>query len=51
MNAISKDKNSNEWYFPSDSYNLSETNEDGIITYANNIFCEIAGYTIEELLG
>lgn len=51
MNNISKDKNSDEWYFPSNSYILSETDENGIITYVNDIFCEIAGYTIEELIG
>lgn len=51
MSTIYKDKNSDEWYFPSNSYILSETDENGIITYANNIFCEIAGYKIEELIG
>ncbi len=50
MPAI-KDKNSNEWYFSSDEYILSETDEHGMILYANNLFCEIAGYKIEELIG
>ncbi|WP_050989837.1 PAS domain-containing protein [Arcobacter sp. L] len=30
---------------------VSETNEKGIITYANSDFCIIAGYTKEELIG
>lgn len=34
-----------------DSFLVSETNKKGIITYANDDFCEIAGYGLEELLG
>jgi aerotaxis receptor len=30
---------------------ISRTNLQGIITYANETFCEISGYTEEELLG
>lgn len=30
---------------------VSETNEKGIITYANNDFCTIAGFSKEELIG
>ena len=30
---------------------VSETDVNGIITYANNIFCEVSGYTKEELIG
>ena len=30
---------------------VSETNEKGIINFANNDFCEVAGYTLEELIG
>ncbi|MCF6331583.1 MAG: PAS domain-containing protein [Sulfurimonas sp.] len=51
MNVIYKDTNSDEWYFANNSYILSETDDKGIITYANDIFCEIAGYTLKELMG
>jgi len=30
---------------------VSETDLNGIITYANDIFCEVSGYTKEELIG
>ena len=30
---------------------VSETDEKGIIKFANNDFCEIAGYSLEELTG
>jgi len=49
--AITKDAQSDEWYFSSNDYILSETDEKGLIIYANDIFCEIAGYKLEELLG
>ena len=49
--AVTKDTNSQEWYFPSNEYILSETDEKGTIIYANGIFCEMAGYELEELIG
>jgi len=49
--AVTKDKITNEWYFSSNEYILSETDENGIIIYANDIFCEMAGYERDELLG
>lgn len=49
--AVIKDKKTDEWYFSSDQYILSETDDKGIIIYANDVFCEIAGYKIEELIG
>ena len=51
MKGIYKRENSDEWVFPKDVFILSETDEHGIITYANDVFCEIAGYTLEELIG
>lgn len=49
--AITKDSQSEEWYFSSNDYILSETDDKGLIIYANETFCEIAGYKIEELIG
>ena len=51
MEGVYKDANSDEWYFPENSYILSETDDKGIILYANDIFYEIAGYIPDELLG
>jgi aerotaxis receptor len=34
-----------------DLYLLSETDEKGIITYVSESFAEIAGYSVEEMLG
>lgn len=51
MSKIYKDENSDEWFFPDESYILSETNDKGIILYVNELFCEIAGYTVDELIG
>ena len=43
--------NSNELKLSVDSFLLSETDEKGIIRYANDEFCEFAEYTLEELIG
>ena len=51
MQDIYKDPTSVEWLYPDNAYILSETDEKGIILYANELFCELAGYTREELLG
>ena len=51
MSKIYKDEHSDEWYFSRNDYILSETDDKGIIIYANDLFCEMAGYTLEELLG
>ena len=51
MSIIHKDSRTDEWYFPSGSFILSETDANGLIIYANELFCEIAGYTLEELIG
>jgi len=51
MSKAFKDTNSEEWFFPTDTYILSETDEKGIILYANEIFYDIAGYTPDDLMG
>lgn len=51
MLGVHKDDKSDEWYFPSDSYILSETDSKGLILYANDIFYEIANYEPHELDG
>ena len=51
MSKVYKDPVSDEWYYPQDGYILSETDEHGVIIYANELFCEIAGYELDELLG
>lgn len=42
---------SNEIKMPKDMIIVSETDAKGTILYANVDFCEIAGYSIEELIG
>lgn len=51
MSDIYKDPDSDEWFFPENAYILSETDERGIILYANDTFCELAGYKLDELIG
>lgn len=51
MSDIYKDSETDEWYFPSNKYILSETDSNGIIIYANDLFCEMAGFKMEELIG
>jgi PAS domain S-box-containing protein len=49
--SVTKSENSDEWFFSSDQYILSETDDRGLIIYANDLFCEIADYTLDELIG
>ncbi|MBE0499398.1 MAG: PAS domain-containing protein [Campylobacterales bacterium] len=51
MSNIYKDPKTDEWHYPDSAYILSETDARGIIIYANALFCEIAGYSLDELLG
>ena len=41
----------NEIFLDKGTIIVSQTNEDGVITFANFDFCKIAGYTLEELVG
>mgnify|MGYP003480050708 FL=1 len=41
----------NEVKLPKDMMIVSETDEKGIIVYANDDFCKIAGFSREELIG
>ena len=41
----------NEYVLKSDDFLVSQTDEKGIILFANDDFCKIAGYTLEELVG
>ncbi|WP_198305343.1 PAS domain-containing protein [Arcobacter vandammei] len=40
-----------EVYLKQDTIIVSQTNEKGIITFANEDFCKIAGFTLDELVG
>ncbi|MDX9742362.1 MAG: PAS domain S-box protein, partial [Arcobacteraceae bacterium] len=41
----------NETILDEFAFLVSETDEKGVITFANDDFCKIAGYTIDELVG
>lgn len=41
----------NEIVLDTRAFLVSETDEKGIITFANDEFCKYAGYTIDELIG
>ncbi|WP_231893197.1 methyl-accepting chemotaxis protein [Vibrio scophthalmi] len=49
MNNINM--NSGELFVPSGVELVSTTNTQGIITYANQAFCDVAGFTLDELVG
>lgn len=40
-----------EYVLKPDDFLVSQTDAKGIIRFANDDFCEIAGYTVEELIG
>lgn len=50
-NGVYKDEQTQEWFFPERSYILSETDQYATILYANQLFCDVAGYALDELLG
>jgi len=41
----------NEYILKADDFLVSQTDEKGIILFANDDFCKVAGYTLEELIG
>lgn len=51
MELAVKDETTDEWYFPKNRYIISETDQRGVITYVNEVFCAMAGYSEKELLG
>lgn len=51
MELATKDEVTNEWYFPENRYIISQTDKTGHITYVNDVFCAMAGYKEEELIG
>lgn len=40
-----------EYILKSDDFLVSQTDEKGVILFANDDFCKVAGYTIDELVG
>ena len=42
---------SREYVLTEEDFLVSQTDKKGIITYANEDFCKVAGYTLEELIG
>lgn len=40
-----------EYILADDDFLVSQTDEKGIILFANDDFCRVAGYTLEELVG
>ena len=41
----------NEYVLKSDDFLVSQTDEKGIILFANDDFCKVAGFSLEELVG
>jgi aerotaxis receptor len=41
----------NEYVLKSNDFLVSQTDASGIILFANDDFCKVAGYTLEELVG
>ncbi len=40
-----------EYVLKSDDFLVSQTDEKGVILFANDDFCKVAGYTLNELIG
>lgn len=43
--------NNNETILSEDAFLVSETNAKGVIQFANDDFCKVAGFSVEELIG
>jgi aerotaxis receptor len=41
----------NEYVLSEEDFLVSQTDDKGVITFANEDFCKVAGYTLEELIG
>ena len=51
VNTPSHSLSNNEVSFPKNQQLVSTTDTQGIITYVNDAFCEVAGYNVEEMVG
>lgn len=50
-NIIHREIRMNEYVLKSDDFLVSQTDAKGIILFANDDFCKVAGYNLKELVG